>query len=360
MWQFFRPDAVEVLKDVRAQRALRRYFASMSSDLPAKFMIAKKVPALSSGDVWQEHDSLLSTFKELQDDIDQGKLRLDELPAPKKSFLDLKIEIARETLRECSFCERACKVNRMQGETGFCSCGVEPQISSYFMHLGEEPELVPSFTIFFMGCTFQCCYCQNYSIAQWLEAGKSISIKELASIVEMAKAQGCRNVNFVGGEPTPWTHAILEAMRYCKVNIPVVWNSNSGYSLETARLLQGFVDVYLLDFKYGPGECSARLSNFKNYWEISKRNHLMAMESGEVIVRHLVLPGHLECCTEPIFKWIASELGKNTRVNIMFQYRPEYKVYERSELEINRKLREEEMKRALEIADEAGLENYIT
>lgn len=361
MWQFSRPDAVEVLKDAKAQRALRRYFASMSDAIPAKFMVAKRVPAgLLGKDIWQEHDLLLSTFTDFQDSIDCGKLKLEELPAPKKSFLDLKIEIARKILSECNFCERACKVDRTHGKTGFCSCGAEPEISSYFTHLGEEPELVPSFTIFFMGCTFQCCFCQNYSVSQWLEAGRRISIKELASLAETAKAQGCRNVNFVGGEPTPWTHAILEAMRLCKTSIPVVWNSNAGYSLQTAKLLQGFADVYLLDFKYGPGDCSTRLSNFENYWEVSKRNHLMAMESGELIIRHLVLPGHLECCTKPIFKWVASELGKNTRVNIMFQYRPDYKVYERSEPDMKRRLTKEEMKRALEIADEVGLENYIT
>lgn len=361
MWQFSRPDAVEVLKDAKAQGALGRYFASMGGALPAKFMIAKKVPAGSSvGDLWQEHDSLLSDFREFQKKVDTGELRLESLPSPKKSLLDLKVEIAGKILSECNFCERACRVNRIQGKTGFCSCGVEPQVSSYFTHLGEEPELVPSFTIFFMGCTFQCCFCQNYPVSQWLEAGRSFSIKGLASLAETAKAQGCRNVNFVGGDPTPWTHAILEAMRLCGVSIPVVWNSNAGYSLETAKLLQGFADVYLLDFKYGPGECSVRLSNFENYWEVSKRNHIMAVESGELIIRHLVLPGHLECCTKPIFEWIASELGKNTRVNIMFQYRPEYRAYELPELRINRRLTNEEMKRALEIADEVGLENYIT
>jgi len=142
------------------------------------------------------------------------------------------------------------------------------------------------------------------------------------------------------------------------VNIPVVWNSNSYYSPETAKLLAGFGDVYLLDFKYGPGECAERISDAPNYWETCTRNHLEAKEYGELIIRMLILPNHFECCTKPIMNWIAKSLGTETRVNVMFQYRPEWHAYEVPEL--RRRLTRHEMERAIHLAKEANLSNFIT
>jgi putative pyruvate formate lyase activating enzyme len=142
------------------------------------------------------------------------------------------------------------------------------------------------------------------------------------------------------------------------VNVPVVWNSNSYYSEETAKLLAGFVDVYLLDFKYGSNECAERISDAPGYWEACTRNHLYGKEHGELLIRVLVLPKHLKCCTEPILNWIAENLGTWVRVNIMFQYRPEWRANEVPELQ--RRLTAAERKKAIELANEAGLTNFIT
>jgi putative pyruvate formate lyase activating enzyme len=131
---------------------------------------------------------------------------------------------------------------------------------------------------------------------------------------------GCRNINLVGGEPTCWLPQWLNVFKHVDVNVPIVWNSNAYYSNETACLLAGFADVYLLDFKYGPENCAARISDAPHYWEVCTRNHFDADKYGELIVRILVLPGHLGCCTRPTFDWIASNLGKSTRINVMFQY----------------------------------------
>ncbi len=177
-------------------------------------------------------------------------------------------------------------------------------------------------------------------------------------MVEHLRVNGCRNVNLVGGEPTPWLKQWLETFKRVNVNIPVVWNSNSYYSPETARLLAGFVDVYLLDFKYGPRDCAGRISDAPNYWEICTYNHLEAKKHGELIIRVLVLPNHLECCAKPIINWIADSLGRETRVNIMFQYRPEGHSFEVPEL--GRRLTPEETERAMQIAKQAKLTNFIT
>ena len=158
----------------------------------------------------------------------------------------------------------------------------------------------------------------------------------------------------MGGEPTTWLKQWLETFKHVGVNVPVVWNSNSYYSEETARLLAGFVDVYLLDFKYGPGDCAERISDAPDYWQVCTRNNLDANKNGELIIRVLVLPGHLECCTKPILNWIAAE----TRVNLLFQYRPEWRAHEIPEL--GRRLSKDEMEKAIQLSKRAGLTNIVT
>ncbi|MGQ9507170.1 MAG: radical SAM protein [Candidatus Bathycorpusculaceae bacterium] len=363
MWRLLRPDAMAVLNDEVARRSLSRYFAVVQDEKPAKFLIAKKFGAeFSENDsleeLWRKHAKLTEGFYKLQREIDAKRESLKEISTPEKSYLDLKIEIAKKILTNCHFCTRRCGVNRVEGKLGFCKCGSEIIVSSIFEHVGEEPELVPSGTIFTMGCTMRCKHCQNWTISQWMEKGEAYKTEDLAREVENLRLSGCRNANLVGGEPTPWLHQWLETFKHVNVNIPVVWNSNTYYSPETAQLLAGFADVYLLDFKYGPGECAERISEAPNYWNVCTRNHLEAKNYGELIIRVLVLPAHLECCTKPIINWIAENLGAETRVNVMFQYRPEWRAYEVPEL--RRRLTRDEMERAVMLAKEAKLVNFIT
>jgi len=363
MWRFLRPDATAVLKDKKAQASLGRYFAVMQDEKPARFLTAKKLQAEfgendSTEELWQKHAELTLEFYEIEREIDIRQNSLRDMPNPEKSYLDLKIEIARRNLRNCHFCTRRCGVNRVEGKLGYCRCETEITVSSIFEHMGEEPELVPSGTIFTMGCTLRCRHCQNWTISQWIDKGEVFKPEALAKEVEQLRVNGCRNVNLVGGEPTPWLEQWLETFKHVNKNIPVVWNSNSYYSPETAWLLAGFVDVYLLDFKYGPDGCADKISDAPDYWEACTRNHLEAKKYGELIIRILILPGHLECCTKPIINWIAENLGPDTRVNVMFQYRPEWKAYEIPEL--RRRLTRDEKKRAIQLAKESNLANFIT
>jgi putative pyruvate formate lyase activating enzyme len=164
-------------------------------------------------------------------------------------------------------------------------------------------------------------------------------------------------VNFVGGEPTPQIPFILKILQYVKSDLPIVWNSNLYLSLKGMNLLKGVVDVYLSDFKYGNDKCAERLSAVKNYTEIVKRNHLIAIENAELVIRHLVLPSHMECCSKPIFDWIAENLKDKAIVNIMNQYRPEYEAFKHKE--INRYLRRDEFYKVVEYAKKLNL-NFIT
>jgi len=363
MWKLVRPDAAAVLADEMAKKSLSRYFATMNDKKTAKFLIAKKLQAdfsqhNSTETLWQEHERLTQRYYETERAVDNGQRSLREMPNPRKSYLDLKIEIANRILSACHFCTRKCQANRHEGMLGYCKCGSKMTVSSIFWHMGEEPELVPSGTIFTMGCTMRCKHCQNWTISQWQETGQVYEPEELAKEVEQLRSSGCRNINLVGGEPTPWLEQWLRTFEHVEVNVPIVWNSNTYYSPETANLLGGFADVYLLDFKYGPGKCADIISDAPHYWEVCTRNHLEAKRLGEVIIRVLVLPGHLECCAKPILNWIAENMGIGTRVNIMFQYRPEWRACEVPEL--RRRLTNAEMDRAISLAKEVKLANFIT
>lgn len=364
MWSVWRPDAQTVLQDKGARTGLARYFDVMQDKKPAKFMIAKKLAADFTSDdpfeyLWTLHNRLIDEYYDFEKQVDTEARNLNELETPKMSYLDLKAEIAKRIMEKCHLCMRRCGFNRLAGEVGlWCKGGMDITVSTMFEHMGEEPELVPSGTVFTLGCTMRCKHCQNWTISQWQEKGEVYTPARLARSVENLRHHGCRNINLVGGEPTPWLEQWLQTFRHVEVNVPVVWNSNSYYSEETAKLLSGFVDVYLLDFKYGGNECAERISEAPDYWEACTRNHLYGKKYGELLIRVLVLPGHLECCTKPILNWIAQNLGTGVRTNVMFQYRPEWRAHEVPEL--RRRLTRNEMQRAVHLAKEAGMTNFIT
>jgi len=363
VWVAVRPDSIAVLKDERCQRSLSRYFDVFQGKKKAKFVIAKRLsaefsPNETTEELWTKHDQILGKFPSHENSIDTEEARSDESTASSQSFLALKVELARRILPNCHLCVRKCGADRTSGQVGFCGCGATATVSNFFEHMGEEPELVPSGTIFTCGCTMRCLHCQNWTISQNIEAGDLHTPESLAKIVDRLRQQGCRNANLVGGEPTPWLYHWLEAFMAVKENVPVVWNSNSYYSYETAQLLSGFADVYLLDFKYGPGNCATRISSAPEYWKVCTRNHLIAKRFGELIIRVLVLPTHNSCCIKPILEWISRNLGPETRVNLMDQYRPEWRAHEVPEL--GRRLTGAEFREACEIAREVGLTNVIT
>ncbi len=351
------------MKNKKVLASLARYFAVMQNDKPAKFLIAKKLASkFSEHDslekLWKIHGQVLEEFLSLEEKIDKRLTSLNEMETPPQSFLDLKIRIANSILEECHFCTRQCGVNRKRDMLGYCKCGSQIKVSTLFEHMGEEPELIPSGTIFTLGCTMRCRHCQNWTISQWQEQGEVYNTERIASAIEKLRYNGCRNINLVGGDPTPWLAHWLEAFKQVKMNVPIVWNSNSYYSEETSQLLAGFVDIYLLDFKYGNNRCAELISDSPNYWEASTRNHHYGKKYGELIIRVLVLPQHLKCCSKIIFEWISGSLGPTTRTNVMFQYRPEWRSQEIPEL--RRRLTRAEREQATRFAQKAGLTNFIT
>lgn len=295
---------------------LPKYHDILEENGTACYLNCKHIPvifdqSLSTDELWRIHDEVLGVYT-VQNTI--------QTP----SLLDLKIELADRLFQACCFCEHKCKVDR-RNAAGICGVQ-EAHVALEFLHYGEEPVLTPSHTIFFSGCTFHCVFCQNWDISQ-VPCGTIIAPKQLAARIEQRKTQGSRNVNWVGGDPTSNLPYILKVLRYVNSNIPQVWNSNMYCSEETMKLLHGVIDIYLTDFKYGNDSCAKRLSDADGYVAVVKRNHFLAYQHGEVIIRHLVLPNHIECCSKPIIDYIAKTLP-NIVVNIMAQYRPEYIAYE--------------------------------
>lgn len=364
MWNLAKFDNIEALKLPMVKRVLPRYVKIITKDLPSKFQIAKRIvfefdESMSTNKMWEEHDKLVKKLYQTQLLVDKNKLNLDEIEIPRFSLLDLKIMLAEDMLRSCELCERKCGVNRMSGEMGTCKVPETENclLSSEFIHIGEEAHIIPSHTIFFMGCNFHCQFCQNWSISQWHESGITVPPKMLAKAIEIRKQAGARNVNWVGGEPTLNLLPILKTIKMVDVNIAQIWNSNFYMSEKAMKLLDGIVDMYLSDFKYGNNDCARHLSKVNNYFEICARNHALAIEQAELTVRHLVLPNHVECCTKPVLEWIAKNIRAKAIVNIMDQYRPSYKAS--GYMDIRRTISEAEMEEAINYAKKLKL-NYVS
>jgi putative pyruvate formate lyase activating enzyme len=276
----------------------------------------------------------------------------DPRPAPVEgSLLDLKIELARRLGAVCELCQRRCRADRAGGKAGTCGV-VESRISSSFLHHGEEHELVPSHTIFFAGCNLECHFCQNHDISRRPRAGTALTPADCADLI-VREEWASRNVNWVGGDPIPNVPFILETLKVLESERPrpQVFNSNMFMTEETLRLLDGVVDVYLTDFKYGNNDCARRLSRVRGYFDVVSRNHKKAFEQAELLVRHLVLPNHVECCSKPIMDWLAENIGP-VRLNVMDQYRPVYHALEHPD--ISRRLTTKEFLEAYHHAEALG------
>lgn len=363
MWRLLRPDTVAAFQQERVKKAIPRYIDVVENRRFAQFQVLRKTPvtfraADSLEDLGHLHSQGLRTFREILGRLDAGELSIQSLETPKTTLLDLKAEIADRLVQSCVLCERRCQVNRKEGEKGVCEAGYDMEVSSFFRHMGEEPQISPSFTIFTVHCNFFCQHCQNWSISRAVEEGEAVSPMIMAALIDEARRDGNRNANLVGGDPGPWLHAWLKVFQHVKTSIPVVWNSNMYHSSEAARLLEGFVDLFLSDYKYGNDKCATRYSKVPRYVEVVSGNHLLGARHAEFLVRVLLLPNHNSCCTRPVLSWIKENLGANTLVNIMDQYRPEYLA--KNYPEINRRLRADEFSEAVEIAREVGLENLVT
>ena len=242
-----------------------------------------------------------------------------------------------ELLTECSLCPRNCKVDRRAGHRGYCGVGAKVKIARAALHMWEEPCISGkegSGAVFFSGCSLGCDYCQNRSISRG-ERGKEVTVEELAEIMIKLQEQNANNINLVtAGHYAPQTAAALSLAKKKGLRIPVVYNSSGYEKPETLRLLQGLVDVYLPDFKYLSRELSQKYSHAEDYGDRAKealkemirqagspRFDERGMIRGGVIVRHLLLPGHVEE-SKRVVEYLYKTYGNQIYISIMNQYTP--------------------------------------
>ncbi|MCA9645437.1 MAG: radical SAM protein [Polyangiaceae bacterium] len=280
--------------------------------------------------------------------------------------------LAVESLQECRVCPRDCRVNRLEDEAKVCSTGRYAKLSTWFPHFGEEDCLRGrhgSGTLFFSFCNLKCVFCQNHDTSQ-AGHGRVMAPQALAAAMLDLQAKGCHNINFV--TPEHVVPQLLEALPIAierGLTLPLIYNTSSYDSLESLAWLDGLIDIYMPDFKLWSSEASKRYLKAKDYPQVAKRVVLemqrqvgslrlyeaapgLELAQSGVLVRHLVMPGLAEE-SRAILEFLAHEVAGDTYVNVMAQFRPEYRADEYPE--INRQPSYAEVRAARDYARELGL-----
>lgn len=277
---------------------------------------------------------------------------------------------AREILASCTLCPRNCKVDRLHDQLGFCRSGFLPKVSSYNAHHGEEPPISGtrgSGTIFFSHCNLSCAYCQNWPISQ-MGQGQEVSCERLAGMMLELQERGCHNINFV----TP-SHMIAQILMALEIavpldfTLPLVYNTSGYDSLDSLKLLQGVIDIYMPDIRYTDSGAAEKYSGAGDYPAVNQAAlKEMWRQVGELqvdgegiasrgmLVRHLVLPNGLSQTREAL-KFLSREISPEVHLSLMSQFFPAHKANQTAEL--GRSISREEYRQALEWAEEYDLEN---
>ena len=232
-----------------------------------------------------------------------------------------KKQVIRKQLESCRLCPHQCRINRIEGQTGFCRLDSRAYCFREMINLTEEPGLVPSHQVYFAGCNLKCGFC---SVAEWNNDPRTVPTigkDDLLDKIEARQQHGAVNLNLLGGEPAVNLYGILEILENVPQQTQVVWNSNMYYSDVVRDALDGLVDVYLADFKCGSKACSEKMLGVVDYVEIVQENLIYADRHADLYVRHVVLPGHSQCCSKPILEWTAEHIPA-VKVSLRFDYIP--------------------------------------
>ncbi|MBO8131351.1 MAG: radical SAM protein [Candidatus Marinimicrobia bacterium] len=277
------------------------------------------------------------------------------------------IETLYKKLEKCDICPHNCGVNRIKGEKGICNSGLKIKISSYFPHHGEEPPIsgiYGSGTIFFSSCNLKCIFCQNYELSAY-ETGSECSTEELSEIMNYLQKLKCHNVNLV--TPTHFLPQIIEAIsiaRHKGLTIPIVYNTSGYEKKETLEIIDGFIDIYMPDFKFFTDKVAQKYTNAHDYAKHAKVAILemyrqvgplisdsMGIAQRGLLIRHLIMPGHTDESLK-IIEFLAKNLPQKTYLNLMSQYRPEYLANKYPE--ISRPITDWEYNRVIQYAKKLG------
>lgn len=287
--------------------------------------------------------------------------------------LNNRTKILNERLKCCVICPHHCRVDRPNNERGFCRAGAEMVIDGYGPHFGEEDVLVGtngSGTIFFSYCTLQCVFCQNCEISHHGE-GQEVTPSELAKIMLHLQKKGCHNINLVS--PSHFVPQIVESISIAAnrgLTLPIVYNTGGYDEIDTLKLLDGIIDIYMPDIKFGNNERAKKYTKSAEYFNIVKAAVIeMHRQVGDLktdtsgiaynglLIRHLVMPENLSD-TDKVLRFISEDISNDSVVNIMSQYYPAHKSYTFPEL--SRRITGKEYSEAIKFAENLGLDNIIT
>lgn len=259
---------------------------------------------------------------------------------------------ARLALKNCRLCAHDCGVNRLGGETGLCHANATARVFIAQTEVSDELELIPTFAIALSGCDMRCDFCITGKESWNPRAGETVSVEAIARRAEAALANGAKTVMILGGEPTIHLPTALEIAAALPDSAKLVWKTNAHGSAQARELLEGIFDVWLADYKFGNDACALRLSKTADYTRIVQENLGWAQSHSELIVRHLLMPGHIECCWHPIAEWLAENLP-DAKVNLRSGFWPAWHAARHSELQGT--VSREESERAWAIARECKL-----
>ena len=275
-----------------------------------------------------------------------------------------------ELLKKCEMCPHRCGVDRTNNKIGICKSKYTVKIANFSLHKFEEPCISGkngSGTVFFSNCNLKCIFCQNYEISQ-LGKGTEITIEKLAEIFLKLQEKHANNINLVS--PTSYVVQIIEAIKISRkmgLKIPIIYNTNAYENIETIKLLNGYIDIYLPDLKYSENELAKKYSKVDKYFEIATNaikemynqvGKVILDEKGiikkGVIVRHLILPNHIEN-SKKVLNWINENIQDDIFVSIMAQYFPTYKAMEENSL--HRKINRKEYNRIIDYLEKLNIKN---
>lgn len=260
--------------------------------------------------------------------------------------------IAQAALEDCRLCAHDCRVNRLAGELGRCHAGPIPRYFTAQIEVSDELELIPTFAIAFSGCDLRCDFCITGRESWNPAAGWVFHAQELAAQAIRSLDDGARSIMVLGGEPTIHLPAALALVAALPTSAKLVWKTNAHGSAQARALLDGMFDVWLADFKFGNDACAQRLAKAPNYVHTVRENLRWANEHSELIVRHLLMPGHLDCCWRPVAEWLATELP-GVKVNLRSGFWPAWQAARHPELKTT--VGTAEAQRAWQLAHELHL-----
>jgi putative pyruvate formate lyase activating enzyme len=274
------------------------------------------------------------------------RLRLPPNRISRRALARARAVLARQALADCQLCAHHCGVNRLAGERGLCRAGAAARVFSAQVEVGDEMELIPSFAIALSGCDLRCAFCITGAESWNPQAGEPLNPTALAARAEEALAAGARSIMILGGEPTVHLPAALEIVAALPEDATLVWKTNAHGTAEARAFLEGLFDVWVADYKFGNDACAQRLARSPDYTETVRENVRWARAHADLIVRHLLMPGHVECCWRPVAQWLAECLS-GVKVSLRASFWPAWQSARHAELRGTVQTQEWEWARAI-------------